>query len=86
MFDAEDVRETMELNEAQRKVDRAFEVWKNMLGLGSEGWVPNQDYEEAVALCKQMKEKALTEAMSEEDRAEIMAHWFWDDMDEGKYM
>ena len=57
-----------------------------MLGLGPEGWVPTQDYKEAVALCKQMKEEALTEAKSEEERAEIMGHWPWDDMDEGKYM
>jgi hypothetical protein len=86
VFDAEDVRETTKLNEEQRKADKAFEVWQNMLGLGPEGWVPTQHYEEAVALCRQMKEEALTEATSEEERAEIMAHWPWDDMDEGKYM
>ena len=54
--------------------------------LGPEGWVPTQHYEEAVALCKQMKEEALTEARSEGEHAEIMTHWPWDDMDEGKYM
>ncbi|KAH9984925.1 hypothetical protein BJV77DRAFT_1062084 [Russula vinacea] len=86
VFDAEDVRETTELNEVQRKADKAFEVWQNMLGLGPEGWVPTQDYKETVALCKQMKEEALTEATSEEERAEIMVHWPWDDMYEGKYM
>jgi len=85
VFDAEDARETTELNEVQRKADKAFEVWQNMLGLGPEGWVPTQDYKAAVALCKQMKEAALTEATSEEERAEIMVHWPWDDMDEGKY-
>ncbi|KAH7884287.1 protein kinase subdomain-containing protein PKL/CAK/Fmp29 [Phlebopus sp. FC_14] len=81
VFDAEDVRETMELNEVQRRADEALEVWQNMLGLGPEGWVPTQHYEEAVALSKQMKEKGLAE-----ERAEIMGHWPWDDMDEGKYM
>ena len=86
VFDAEDVRETTKLNEVQRKADKVFEVWQNMLGLGPEGWVPKQHYEEAVALCKQMKEEALTEATSEEERAEIMAHWPWDDMNEEKYM
>ena len=86
VFDAEDAHETMELNEVQRKADKAFEVWQDMLGLGPEGWVPPQDYEEAVALCKQMKEEALMEAKSEEERAEILGHWPWDDMDEGKYM
>jgi hypothetical protein len=86
VFDAEDTRETAELNEAQGKADKAFEVWQDMLGLvGPEGWVPTQDYEATVALCKQIKEAVLTEVTSEEDRAEIMAHWPWDDMDEGKY-
>jgi hypothetical protein len=74
MFDAKDARKTTELDEVQRKADKAFEVWQNMLGLGPEGWVPTQDYKEAVALCKQMKEEALTEAPSEEERAEIIVH------------
>ena len=86
VFDAEDARETMELNEVQKKADKAVEVWRVMLGLGPEGWVPTQDYEEAIALCKQMKEESLTEATTEEERAEIMVHRPWDDMDEGKYM
>ncbi|EED83412.1 predicted protein [Postia placenta Mad-698-R] len=86
IFDADDVRETRKLNELQEKTDRAFEVWQNIFGLGPDGWVPTQHYEEAVALCKQAKEEALTEATSQEERAEIMAHWPWDDMDEGKYM
>jgi hypothetical protein len=85
-FDAEDVRGTTKLNEVQTKADKAFEVWQNILGLGPEGWVPTQHYEESVALCKQVKEESLTEATSEEERAEIMTQWFWDDMDEGKYM
>jgi hypothetical protein len=86
VFDAEDVRETTELNEVQRKADEALEVWQNVLDLGPEGWVPTQDYEGAVALCKHMKEQALTEATPAEERVEIMGHWPWDDMDKGKYM
>lgn len=86
VFNAEDARETLELNEVQGKADKAFGMWQNMLGLGPEGWVPTQDYKAAVALCKQVKEAALAEATSEEERAEIMGHWPWDDMDEEKYM
>ena len=56
-----------------------------MLGLGPEGLVPTQGDEEAMALCKQMKE-VLTEATTEEERAEMTVPWPWDDMDEGKYM
>ncbi|KAF9804662.1 hypothetical protein IEO21_09299 [Rhodonia placenta] len=86
VFDAEDKRGTRKLNELQEKSDGAFEVWQNIFGLQPDGWVPAQDYEEAVALCTQAKEEALAEATSEEERAEIMAHWPWDDMGEGKCM
>ena len=86
IFDAEDARKTMELNEEQRKADNAFEVLQDMLGLGPEGWVPAQDYEGAVAICKQMKEQGLMQIESEKERADILGHWPWDDMDEEKYM
>jgi hypothetical protein len=69
--DAENVRETTELNEVQRKADKA--VVK--LDLWLESRVPTQDYEEALTLCQQMKEQALTEATSAGERAEIMGHW-----------
>jgi hypothetical protein len=81
MFDPEDVRETTELSEVQRKADKALVK----LDLWLESRVPTQDYEEASTLCQLMKEHALTEASSAGERAEIMEHWPWDDMDEGKY-
>jgi hypothetical protein len=83
VFDAEDVCETTELNEVQRKADKALVK----LYLWLKGRVSTQDYEEALALCdwQQMKEQASTEATSAGERAEIMGHWPWDDMDEGKY-
>ena len=85
-FDAEDIRETRKLNEVQATADRFFEIWQNMVGLGEEGWVPTEDYEDAVAFFEKMKEEALAGAKSAEERAEIMGHWPWDDMDEEKYM
>ncbi|KAI0084605.1 protein kinase subdomain-containing protein PKL/CAK/Fmp29 [Irpex rosettiformis] len=85
-FDDEDLRETTKLNEAQEKADETFNKWQDMLGLGPEGWVPAQFYKEALEFCKQMKQRGLMEAESEEDREEIKAHWPWDDMDEEKYM
>jgi Phosphotransferase enzyme family len=86
MFDAEDVRETMKLDELQRGADEALEVCQNVIGLMPEGWVPTQHYEEAMANSKQMKADALAAATSAEERAEILEHWPWDDMDEEKYM
>jgi len=83
-FDAEDVRETMELDEEQREADEIMEGCRNVVGFGPEGWVPTERYEEAMACSKQMKEEALAAATSVE-RAEIAAHWPLDDMDEENY-
>ncbi|KAL5522495.1 hypothetical protein ACEPAG_8511 [Sanghuangporus baumii] len=87
VFDAEDVRRTMELDKVQRGVDETLEVLQEIvIGFGPEGWVPTEHYEEAVACSKQLKESALAAADSEKERAEIAAHWPLDDMDEKDYM
>ena len=62
-------------------MDAALEAFRNITGLGPEGWVPTQYYERAMEFCKQMKADTLVAAASEE-RAEIMGPWSWDDMDE----
>jgi hypothetical protein len=86
VFDVEDVRETMKLDAVQREADETFEACRAMIGFESEGWVSTTHYEEAMARGEQLKEDALAAATSAEERAEIMAHWFLDDMDEKKYM
>lgn len=85
-FDAQDLRETTALNEELSPADRGFEILQSMCGVGEEGWVLAEDYENAVEFLKERKEEALAGAESEEERGEIMAHWPWDDMDEMKYM
>ncbi|KAM5540228.1 hypothetical protein V8D89_006047 [Ganoderma adspersum] len=85
VFDPEDVRATEALEEVQRGADESMEACQNMVGFGPEGWVPAEHYEEAMRICKQVKEDTLARARSEEERAEIVAHWPLDDMDEEKY-
>ncbi|RDX52769.1 protein kinase subdomain-containing protein PKL/CAK/Fmp29 [Lentinus brumalis] len=85
VFDAEDVRETMKLVEVQRGKDEILEAFNNMFGLGPEGWVPTDHYEEVVARSRQIKEDGMAAAESEEERTEIATHWPFDDMDEEKY-
>ncbi|KAK0492528.1 hypothetical protein EDD18DRAFT_1410353 [Armillaria luteobubalina] len=81
VFDAEDVRETMKLDEVLREADATLEACQNIIGHGPEGWVSTQHYEEAMARGKQMKA-----ATSAEEQAEIVGHWPWDDMNEDDYM
>ena len=86
VFDAEDVRETMELDEVQRRADETLEACRNIIRFWPEGWVPTECYEETMARSKKAKEDTLAEARSDEERAEIATHWPFDDMDEEKYM
>jgi hypothetical protein len=86
VFDAEDVRETMKLDAQQRGGDAALAACQNMIGLGPEGWVPAERYEEAVARSKKLKEDGLASAETGEERAQIAAHWPLDYMDEEEEM
>ncbi|KAG9019460.1 hypothetical protein FRB90_001934 [Tulasnella sp. 427] len=85
VFDAKDVHETIKLEVAQREADENLEVCQDMVGFGPEGWVPTKCYEEAMMRSKQLKGNMLAAAGSAEERANIAAHWFLDDMDEEKY-
>lgn len=85
VFDPEDVCGTMKLDAEQRGADEALEGCRNMIGFGSEGWVPAEYYEETMTRSKQVKESVLAAAMLEE-RAQIAAHWPLDDIDEKEYM
>ncbi|KXN87576.1 Importin subunit beta-1 [Leucoagaricus sp. SymC.cos] len=86
VFDAEDVCRTMELEKVQREADETLEGIQKVIGFGPDGWVPTEHYEEAMAHSEQLKESALAAAESDKVRAEIAAHWPWDDMDEKDYM
>ncbi|KIK22004.1 hypothetical protein PISMIDRAFT_11881 [Pisolithus microcarpus 441] len=83
--DPDDVRKTMELDAEQRKADWILEVLRDKIGVGQEDWVPAEYYEEAVARCKKIKELGLADIEDEEERARIVAHWPFDDMDEEDY-
>ncbi|KAK0186999.1 protein kinase subdomain-containing protein PKL/CAK/Fmp29 [Armillaria mellea] len=85
VFDAADVHETMKLDAALRAADASLEMGRNIVGFGSEGWVPKDHYERVMARSKKLKEDTFAETKSAE-RAEVDAHWPLDDMDEEKYM
>ncbi|THG98003.1 hypothetical protein EW026_g4119 [Hermanssonia centrifuga] len=86
VFDPDDVHETMKLDAEQKESDEALEACMKVIGSGAEGWVPAEHYEEAMARSKKLKEDGLAAAESEEERAQVVAHWPLDDMDEEEYM
>jgi hypothetical protein len=85
-FHPDDVCETMKLDAEQREADEIPEALQNLIGYGPEGWVPVEHHEEAMARSKKLKEDALAAAGSDEEWAQVMAHWPLDDMDEEEYM
>lgn len=63
-------------------MDGYVEACRDMIGVGSENWVPTEHYEEAVARGKGMKDLGLAAVEEEEERAGPAAQWPCDDMDE----
>ncbi|EIW87457.1 hypothetical protein CONPUDRAFT_116728 [Coniophora puteana RWD-64-598 SS2] len=86
VFDPDDVRGTRELDEEQREADASMEACRDVIGHGPEGWVPVEYYEEAMARSRKLKEDGLAAAESEAERAQVEAHWPFDDTDEEEYM
>ncbi|KDR81233.1 hypothetical protein GALMADRAFT_60691 [Galerina marginata CBS 339.88] len=86
MFDPDDVRKTMELDAELAEADRDLGAFRNIIGVGPEGWMPMEQYEEVMARCEEMKEHGLAALEDEAERALVVAHWPFDDMDEGDYM
>ena len=86
-FSPEDAQKTKKLAEVQREADELLEVARDKIGTaGAEDWVPAEHYEEAVARSKQFKQFALSTLEDDKERAQIAAHWPFDDMDEEEYM
>lgn len=85
MFDAEDINETMKLDAKRELMDADLEWCERIFGLRMGSWVRTDRYEEVLARAKHLKKDMLSAAEFEEERAQIAAHWFLDDMDESKY-
>ena len=87
VFEPEDVRATRELDAQLSSAEKNLAILENAFGLGSEGWVPVHLYESARERCRELKERELVaEDIGEEERAQIDAHWLFDDMDEQEYL
>ncbi|KAJ6489675.1 protein kinase subdomain-containing protein PKL/CAK/Fmp29 [Mycena vitilis] len=88
-FDAEDVRNTMKLDEELKERDGDLEVLENLIGFGDEGWVTAERYERAVAVTKECQQFLLAKVMAESTAEEadiILSSWPLEDMDEEPYM
>jgi hypothetical protein len=85
-YSDEEAKEIMCLSAEQVEADEAYEACTNLIGCGSEGWVPVDLYEEAKRIEAQLKADSLKSAESEEERARVVEHWMFDDFDESEYL
>ncbi|KAG6830603.1 hypothetical protein H0H92_015884 [Tricholoma furcatifolium] len=86
VFDPEDLCKTKELGAKLQVSEENLEGCQGMIGFGTGTRVSNEHYETAVALSKQLKEQVLAMIPEEEVRADVVANWFLDDMDESDYI
>lgn len=85
-FSEDEVSECLRLHTAQVEADEQLQACRDVIGIGPEGWVPLEQFDEIKQREAQLKADALVAADSEEDRRRLCEHWMFDDFDEGEYM
>ena len=85
-FSEKEADQTLSLARAMEAADSQFQDCLELVGVGSEGWVPTEQYADARRRERQLKEDTLLEAESEEERRQIRDHWIFDDFDEEMYL
>lgn len=83
----EEAAEIVRLNAEQIEGDEQYEACTDVVGCGSEGWVPVDLYDEAKKKEAKLKTACLESAGSDElERARLIEHWIFDDFHESEYM
>ena len=84
-FSEEEISTCLRLSSAQVEADKQMGSCRDAIGVGPEGWVPSDLYEEAKQREKILKADSLEGAESDEEREKICEHWIFDDFDEEEY-
>jgi hypothetical protein len=84
-FPEDEVSDCLRLDSAQVEADEQLEACRDIVGVGPEGWVPSDQYEEAKQRESKLKVDALDAAESDEERARLCEHWVFDDFNEEEY-
>lgn len=76
----------MRLDHAQVEADEQLQGFKNVIGVGTEGWVPLAEYENARKHGRKQKNDALDAAVSGKERVPLKMNWIFDDLYGVDYM
>ena len=83
-FDDGDAKQSLENVMKQGETEDQIEILRNVIGIGSDGWVSNEGYEEAKAKAAEMKAQAIEDADDDFEREMTVRHWPFDDHDENE--
>ncbi|KAF1932981.1 uncharacterized protein M421DRAFT_399461 [Didymella exigua CBS 183.55] len=84
-FLEDNVKHYLHLNAVQIEADEQLQACRNAIGIGPEGWVPLDQYDEIKQRESKLKADALEAAESEQERLMLLEHWIFDDFDEDEY-
>lgn len=82
--DAE-MAECRHLHAADEESDQQLEDTRNYVGVGPEGWVPNEFYDEAKQAAEKLFEQILEASEPGAEREAVRANWVFRDFDESEY-
>jgi hypothetical protein len=85
-FSEAEVEEFLHLNAAQIEADEQLQTCRDAIGIGPEGWVPLDQYDEVKQREAKLKADALEAAESEHERLMLQEHWIFDNFDENEYL
>jgi len=83
-IDGDEADAVLEAAMKQDEADGQMEILRNVIGIGSDGWVAHDSYHDAVAKAAEMKEQAIAYAENETERELTVRHWPFDDHDEAE--
>ena len=81
------MQEILRLDVAQREADDQLNTCYETLGVGPEGWVPAEHYDEPMQRAAKFKRDAFAAEDDADAEADAVAkeHWIFDDFDEEEY-
>ena len=81
-IDGSETDAVLEAAVKQEEADRQMGILRNVIGIGSDGWVSHGGYHDAVARASETKEQAIAYAEDVSEREMTVRHWPFDDHDE----
>lgn len=74
-FPEDEINDCLRLYSAQVEADEQFEAYRDAIGVGAEGWVPADQYDEAKQREGKLRVDALDATESDEERVKLAEHW-----------